>query len=1151
MNLKPKITRPALIIGLGGTGQWICTCLKKNLLEYNRGTMPDHVKVLAFDTIAQPQARQQGASGASTEKDIRIGDVELIPNNEFIHLGKTQSNIFGWLDGIATHKKHKHISSWLQAEEYMSTLPKNAFDLTAGAGQIRQFGRMAIFNDLSMPANSSIWARIRTEMKSIAGGVDSNNKLEVIIAGSFAGGTGAGMFIDMAVLLRSIAKNELQNDDHFIVRGFFVLPSVFGLSGQDYHKLEMQARSFAAWRELDRFMIKSPNFGTRSMEYHEEDQALKNVKLLSRPFDACYLVDSIRPNNTLNVVAPEDGVFPSIADVISAILDPVSGKYFTEHITVNLSPVYLHNKGIPLYSTIGSFSVKVPIYYTLEEVVHTFALDALDQWLAPVLDKKERVTGVSSAMNKEVQEGKQGLEEALPFLQLTRVTRGDDGVSATIFFKHIADILTKESINRGKLVETYALTKGVQTNLGLLTNIGDSVLANEIKAKIKSILEAQLANQVKLSRELKENPVDGLGRVERGVTEFLQKIYGKRLENGKELRGEYGNALGECRRYQRVTYRSMLALYVYNLLMGASESEPSKARQGKLGYTYDFTKRLVEHFDTYKNFLKSVDVKRQEGGANQRIYTDFDTKLKIMRQKADKKMLFGTITAPEAHKVQEEYIKAGQAVADLRRDDLLLLVAQETADDMQAATIEMRDLLRSWITTLAVGSPDNPSLYDRVRSGLNYILQGRELEKAKNRIQDVIENKSGSVAYVRSLEALNNMLGRIRWKVYDNVENPGKPNEAHDFKVECVFIKGEESLPMESNNILTIVNEWLTNSRKEYEYLPSQKMVGDVLVEKYGVNGATTFAKEISDKAGPLWQPEAGKAGPKVKHTFLRAFSRNEDPAADETDPKLTPEALQFLDDLKGSLGQLDGATNLTIEMVNSGDPYKVTFIRTDDCIPSDHFKVWHTLRTAYISHITKDRDDKKREMNAKMLHTFPNEVNAAEYEARWAGKGHAYEVFAPEVVMVLSNKKYARLFVLAKAAGLITADRDERAMVLNSAEGEKIFLNQGDEDADKMAVDDIFATMDVFVNLGKDVRSGITTPIPFNSLRPVIVKQVEKNGKYIDFLKKQVDGSEGTLYSELVNKYKVTSEVKYQHLAEVVRFMFQDELADEEKWAN
>ena len=44
------MARPAFIIGLGGTGQWVLTYLKSELMELNSGVLPSEVQLLEFDT---------------------------------------------------------------------------------------------------------------------------------------------------------------------------------------------------------------------------------------------------------------------------------------------------------------------------------------------------------------------------------------------------------------------------------------------------------------------------------------------------------------------------------------------------------------------------------------------------------------------------------------------------------------------------------------------------------------------------------------------------------------------------------------------------------------------------------------------------------------------------------------------------------------------------------------------------------------------------------------------------------------------------------------------------------------------------------------------------------------------------------------------
>ena len=1151
-EMDTKSTRPALVIGLGGTGQWILTFLKKDLLESNQGVMPSNVKLLAFDTIAQPEANEKGASAGDGD-EVRIGSIGLLPNDEFVHLGKKSPDIFHWAEGIARYDKHAHLAEWFQAEEYIRALPKDAFNLSTGAGAIRQFGRMAIINDLSQPDKSAIWSRIREEMKKIKGGAEATNKLEVIIVGSFAGGTGAGMFIDMAVLLREIAQSSLGDKNKFIVRGFFVLPSAFGLSGQGERDLEMQARSFAAWRELDRFMIKSPNSGLRSIPYHASHSTLKAIPVDTRPFDACYLVDSHRSNNSLNTVSPDEGIYPSIADVVSAILDPIAGKHYTEHITTNLASIYVKNPGLPMYSAIGSYTIKVPIYYTMEEIVHLFAVDTLNTWLEPIKDNKNRITKISAAKNEEQGIGTPGLEEALPFMQRTRVTQGDKGVNATIFFNHVADIVALENIKRGALVTRYARPKGAQSNLLGLTNLGDSTKATQIKSQIKSILDQRLAQQVLVSREIKgEDPRDGIGRIENGASQFLKKRFGRRLDDGTEVRGEYGDALGVCRNYQRDIFRKFLAMYVQNSLMGESESNPLRARRGKLGYIYDLVSKLVEIFDVYIEFLNDVEDKRQEGGASQKIYNRFDAQQRNMRDKSGNRILFGILPAPKAHKAQESFIKAGQSLADMRRDDLLLMSARESAEDLRTASIEMRDKLYNWIVTLAVGTDENPSLYQRVYGGLEYLRQGRDRDAALDKVQKVLGQKEENELYVQDIAALQNILGRINWTVDDEVEMRAS-EELHEFVLKCVFLKDETPLSMQANNIHSIVSEWLASCRKEYEYIPSQKRIADVLVEEYGKNGARQLAEDIKDKAEPLWQPELGEIGAKAQHTFIRVFHETENADNEDSTAQITSDGRKFLEKFSTSLGQLDASANLNVEMVNSADHYKLSLIRSDDCIPNNNFQVWNTLKQAYVDYIQLHSNTKRQERNAVMLHTFPSECNVAEYEARWAAQGNVYDVFSPEVVMVMSDKKRVKLFFLAYAAGMIKTDREKMAMMLDlskEAEKEKGIALNVDEDAKQVA--DFFKSLDAFVNYGEDARKSRNAKIPYDDVRSLIISRAKTSDEtYLNFLQKQIEKDTSVVYTALMGYFEETKDEKYRQLAIIAQFMFEDELQTEKTWDN
>lgn len=61
---------PAVIIGLGGTGKWVLTYIKKSLLDTYGGEMPKTVRLLSFDTTIEKVSQD----GVAQEEDIRVGD---------------------------------------------------------------------------------------------------------------------------------------------------------------------------------------------------------------------------------------------------------------------------------------------------------------------------------------------------------------------------------------------------------------------------------------------------------------------------------------------------------------------------------------------------------------------------------------------------------------------------------------------------------------------------------------------------------------------------------------------------------------------------------------------------------------------------------------------------------------------------------------------------------------------------------------------------------------------------------------------------------------------------------------------------------------------------------------------------------------------
>jgi len=132
-------------------------------------------------------------------------------------------------------------------------------------------------------------------------------------------------------------------DVRHVLRGFFALPSVFTTSPD----AQMLARSFAAWRELNRFMVINPDFPMPTIQYVEQNPVFR-IYPTQRLFDACYLVDGKRGGAPIAEEA-KYGVFPMLAESISTLLDKKAGTLYTQWITQNLAEEYARHPETPMY----------------------------------------------------------------------------------------------------------------------------------------------------------------------------------------------------------------------------------------------------------------------------------------------------------------------------------------------------------------------------------------------------------------------------------------------------------------------------------------------------------------------------------------------------------------------------------------------------------------------------------------------------------------------------------------------------------------------------------------------------------------------------------------------------------------------------------
>lgn len=289
------VFRPTVIIGLGGTGHGAVLKLKRRFINAY-GSVPPIIKFLSIDTTDNVDHSEYADDGTV---------VTLEPGSErhVISVAQPASYVNGSYD---------YIDEW-----WPSHIPVQA--ITAGAGQVRARGRLALFarsRTIFAAVNNAIDAVKEIKNRSVAYKeefrVSDRGGVEVYIVSSLAGGTGSGTFLDLAFITRSFL-DSLSN-----ITGVLVLPRVFkDLAGVSLVK----PNAYGALKEIERF------FKMESRDGFSINYGNNVINVVQPPFDLLYLMDSV--NELGNVVRePRDllelishGLYIQIASQIGVDAD--------------------------------------------------------------------------------------------------------------------------------------------------------------------------------------------------------------------------------------------------------------------------------------------------------------------------------------------------------------------------------------------------------------------------------------------------------------------------------------------------------------------------------------------------------------------------------------------------------------------------------------------------------------------------------------------------------------------------------------------------------------------------------------------------------------------------------------------------------------
>ena len=374
------MARPTFVIGLGGTGQWVLTYLKNELQEINNGAMPDEVQLLGFDTQS-PNVRLEGAAALEVDEerkkqltDAKVGNIRLDPINEFFQIGSPLLNLVEELDN-ANPKPREY--EWLDTG-YFRNLGPLVLNTIYGAGAYRPLGRLSLFNSAS-EVYQRLYNGLRRGQQTLTNHAlradGEQEALSVIIVTSLAGGTGSGIFIDIAWLLRTAAKNL--NFKDFNLSAFLVMPTAFEMTGQ---KTNNRLSAYAAWKELDRFMLYPGRFSeTLKISYLPNQNPPLEAKCDVRIFDNTYLID---PVGSVAHQDPDKGTFPVVAQTISALIDNQIGEVIAQDMSNVASEIGKIPFGV-YHNSAGAFTFKTPHHFANQQSFNEFSLAVLERLIEP------------------------------------------------------------------------------------------------------------------------------------------------------------------------------------------------------------------------------------------------------------------------------------------------------------------------------------------------------------------------------------------------------------------------------------------------------------------------------------------------------------------------------------------------------------------------------------------------------------------------------------------------------------------------------------------------------------------------------------------------------------------------------------------------
>ena len=347
---------PTVIIGLGGTGKEVLLKIRRMIVE-TYGSL-DSLPIVSFLHIDTEQNAKATESQVVLKQDISLSPVEQI-----------------WAKVENAKPILNNLSSYGYLSEWFPPQLKGTDSILAGAGQVRALGKFAFTANYPQIKTAFQYAK-----QKIVGHekfmldrwqVELDKGINIFVVCSFSGGTGSGMFLDLAYNLRDwIPASEIPQSSAYLM-----LPGAFSGLGD-----RVVANAYSALMELNHYSRNDTRFEAQ-YSVSGSDRISSNSGQ-DVPFNFCYLVGNSNDKVTLPTIG-------SVLEMVSQniFLDFSSG--FSQYKKLVRDNIRKHWSspdplGFPQnYLTFGLSSIQFPVDRVLNACAARLARHVVSWWQNP------------------------------------------------------------------------------------------------------------------------------------------------------------------------------------------------------------------------------------------------------------------------------------------------------------------------------------------------------------------------------------------------------------------------------------------------------------------------------------------------------------------------------------------------------------------------------------------------------------------------------------------------------------------------------------------------------------------------------------------------------------------------------------------------